>query len=145
MQVYTDGSCRFQTGAWAWWNADTNDHDTGGEIPSTNQRMELQAALEALDHHLDDEELVIISDSAYLVNCINERWYEGWSRKSGDLWRNKRGKRIENADIWKPLLGLVEAHGTVSFEWVKGHAGDPGNERADKLAEEMVLLAMGDC
>lgn len=102
--------------------------------------MELYAAWDAIDHHMDDEELVIISDSQYLVNAVNEMWYAEWI---ANRWRNARGKRIENQDIWRPLTNLVIAHGWVSFEWVRGHTNVYGNVMADKLANEVVSLAIG--
>lgn len=141
MRVYTDGSCRMGIGGWAWWNQDTGESESGVESPSTNQRMELYAALDAIDTYLDDRYLVIISDSAYLVNCFIDGWWVKW-RANG--WRNRDGKPIENQDIWEPLINLVEHHGTVQFEKVKGHSGVPGNERADALAARVVELAMGD-
>lgn len=142
MRVYTDGGCRKTVGGWAWYNEDTLEYESGVEVPSTNQRMELLAALDALDHHLDDEELCIVSDSQYLVNCFKNRWFERWERNG---WRNNKGFPIENQDLWRALIGLYKAHGSVEFEWVRGHAGIFGNEKADQLCTSVILLAMGDC
>lgn len=140
-RVYTDGSCKLAVGGWAWYNDDTDEFESGVEVPSTNQRMELYAALDAIDHHLDYPELVIISDSAYLVNCMNDEWYLAWMERN---WHTAKGNAIANVDIWKPLIGLAQAHGHVSFEWVKGHNGDIGNERVDAIARSTMELALGD-
>lgn len=141
MYVYTDGSCRMTVGGWAWWNEWTEESESGVEVPSTNQRMELYAALDAVDHHLDDPELVIVSDSAYLVNCMNDEWHLAWEARN---WHTAKGSKVANQDIWRPLLGLCDSHGSVKFQWVKGHSGDPGNDMADKLATYASALALGD-
>lgn len=131
MIVYTDGSCRMNVGGWAWWNDATKESDCGFSRGTTNQRMELQAALEAIDSHLDDEHLIIVSDSAYLVNCFKQKWYVNWEKNG---WMGHKGKPVANADIWQKLLGLVRDNGHVEFMWVKAHNGNPGNEKADSIA-----------
>lgn len=136
MRVYTDGSCQNRVGGWGWWCQDTGESMSGVETISTNQRMELKAALEAINDHFTDPELVIISDSAYLVNCFGERWWVKWLQNG---WLGSKNKEISNRDIWEPLLELVQAHGNVKFEWVKGHNGDVGNEKADALAVGAVI------
>ena len=136
MRVYTDGSCRSGTGGWAWWNEHTNQSCSGVETESTNQRMELKAALEAINEFFTDPELVIISDSAYLVNCFGEKWWAKWVQNG---WIGNKGNEIVNRDIWEPLLEIVQEHGAVKFEWVKGHSGVPGNEKVDKLASAAVI------
>lgn len=139
MRVYTDGSCRRTSGGWAWYNMTTEENDSGFSHGTTNQRMELTAALEAIDAFLDDPHLVIVSDSAYLVNCFNDKWYEAWERNH---WRKRDGEKVSNSDIWKRLLALVRENGNVRFEWVKSHNGDPGNEMADQLAQACSLIAL---
>jgi ribonuclease HI len=129
--VYTDGSCRMNVGGWAWWNDGTKESDSGFSHGTTNQRMELQAALEAVDSHLDDKHLVILSDSQYVVNCFKQKWYVNWEKNN---WVGYQGKPIANADIWQKLLALVRENGNVEFKWVKAHNGNPGNEMADGLA-----------
>jgi ribonuclease HI len=136
MRVYTDGACRNKVGGWAWWNADTDESRSGVETPTTNQRMELRAALEAMNEHFNDKELTIVSDSAYVVNCFGQKWWIKWLANG---WIGSKGKELANRDIWEPLLELVQQHGTVQFEWVKGHSGDPGNDKVDALAVEEVL------
>lgn len=135
MRVYTDGSCRNGVGGWAWWCEDTEESRAGVESKSTNQRMELQAALEAVNEFFLDSELVIVSDSAYLVNCFGDKWYVKWFATG---WLTGDGKDVANRDIWEPLLEIVESHGNVKFEWVKGHSGVKGNEIADALATDAV-------
>lgn len=131
MRIYTDGSCRSEVGGWAWWCPHTNEWKNGSESGSTNQRMELYAALDAIKTHYNEPDLTIISDSQYLVNCFGERW---WVRWLDNGWIGSNHKGISNRDIWEPLLQVVKSHGKVKFEWVKGHSGDVNNEKADTLA-----------
>lgn len=131
MRVYTDGACQNQIGGWGWWNPETETGMNGIEIGSTNQRMELKAALEAINEHFTDADLTIVSDSRYVVDCFGKKWWATWVQNG---WFNVKGGEIANRDIWEPLLEVVQSHGNVSFEWVKGHSGVEGNEKADKLA-----------
>lgn len=131
MRVYTDGSCQKGVGGWGWWCQEEDKSCSGVETVSTNQRMELKAALEAINEYFTDPDLVIVSDSAYVVNCFGEKWWVKWLQNG---WIGSKDKEISNRDLWEPLLELVQEHGTVKFEWVKGHNGDVGNEKADKLA-----------
>jgi ribonuclease HI len=131
--VYTDGACTGNPGpgGWAWAVADGR-HDSGAERRTTNQRMELTAVLEAVGALPGP--LRIVSDSAYVVNCFRDRWYEGWRRRG---WRNAAGKPVANRDLWEPLIDAYLARrGELSFEWVKGHSGDPMNDLVDRLAVE---------
>lgn len=114
------------------------EFNSGSMQPTTNQRMELYAALDAVDTFLDDPHLVIVSDSAYLVNCFRDKWYENWEKYA---WTGHAGKPVANTDIWRALLALVRENGNVRFEWVKGHSGDEGNDRADQLAQEACYKA----
>jgi ribonuclease HI len=136
VKVYTDGACRDGVGGWGWWCPATKEWRSGDEAPSTNQRMELMAALEAVNHFYDTKNLVIISDSSYLVNCFGERWWIKWVQNG---WISSRNKEVLNRDIWEPLLEMVEKHGNIKFIWVKGHSGDAGNEKADELATGAVI------
>ncbi len=136
MRVYTDGACRNNIGGWAWYNADNGEWRHGVETSSTNQRMELKAALEAINEHFLDADLVIVSDSRYVVDCFGEKWWAKWVQNG---WLGTKGGEIVNRDLWEPLLEIVQDHGNVKFEWVKGHNGDPGNEKADELAVGAVL------
>jgi ribonuclease HI len=104
----------------------------GGERNTSNQRMELTACIKALEAiKAKDKPVIIYSDSAYLVNCMNERWYERWRRNG---WKNVKKKPVENRELWERLLQLLEDR-NVRFEKVPGHAGVELNERADELAQ----------
>ena len=105
---------------------------------STNQRMEIKAALEAVRAHPGP--LEVVSDSTYVVNCFRDRWYAGWMRKG---WLNSQRKPVANRDLWEPLIELVLARGDVTFRWVKGHSGDPMNDLVDVLAVEAALKQEG--
>lgn len=131
--VYTDGACLGNPGpgGWAWVRTD-GPWSRGGEDPSTNQRMEIAAVLDALQVHGDDDgPIEVRSDSTYVVNCFRDRWWEGWLRRG---WKSSQRKPVANRDLWEPLIDLVRARGDVSFTWVKGHSGDPMNDLADALA-----------
>jgi ribonuclease HI len=132
--VYTDGACSGNPGpgGWAWAGApDGVRHGEGGEAPTTNQRMEVAAVLDALRVHADGP-VVIVSDSTYVVKCFQDRWWEGWLRKG---WRNSQRQPVANRDLWEPLISLYRARaGEITFRWVKGHSGDPMNDLVDELA-----------
>lgn len=131
--VYTDGSCYPNPGAggWGWTAPALGEEDNGGSKHSTNQRMEITAAWKAVQSLSLRGPVTVISDSAYVVNCFKEHWYVKWRQRG---W--KRGKSlIANRDLWEPFIDLVEVR-DVQFMWIKGHAGDFHNERADVLATE---------
>lgn len=130
-QVFTDGACSGNPGpgGWAWATRDGRQ-GTGGEPNTTNQRMELTAVLEAL--RALPGPLEIHSDSTYVVNCINDRWYEGWVARG---WKNSQRKPVANRDLWEPLIELyLERQDELTFRWVKGHSGNPMNDLVDGLA-----------
>lgn len=105
---------------------------SGGERNTSNQRMELTACIKALEAITAKEKPVeIYSDSAYLVNCMHQRWYDRW-QKNG--WKNARKQPVENRDLWQRLLDLLDGR-KVRFHKVEGHAGVALNERADELAQ----------
>jgi ribonuclease HI len=92
--------------------------------------MEIRAVLEAL--RALDGEVLVVSDSTYVVNCFRDRWWEGWLRKG---WVNSQRKAVANRDLWEPLVTLYQARqGEVSFRWVKGHSNDPMNDLVDAMA-----------
>lgn len=134
-EVYTDGACAGNPGpgGWAWAVAD-GPRASGGEPVTTNQRMELTAALEAV--RALDGDLVVVSDSTYVVNCFRNGWWRGWHERN---WTNAAKKPVANRDLWEPLIDLVLTRGNVTFRWVKGHAGDPMNELVDQLAVAAVV------
>ena len=131
--VYTDGACSGNPGpgGWAWAVVD-GPFAAGPAMHTTNQRMEVTAAFEALV--ANEGQLEIRSDSTYVVNCFRDRWWEGWLARG---WRNSQRKDVANRDLWEPFLASYQARGgakAITFTWVKGHAGDPWNERVDELA-----------
>lgn len=131
--VYTDGSCLGNPGPGGWaWAVPGGRWASGHEARTTNQRMEVSAVIQAL--RALDGPVVVVSDSAYVVNCFQQRWWEGW-RKRG--WRNASGQPVANRDLWESLLALVlEGDRRVELRKVKGHSGDPMNELVDQLANE---------
>lgn len=130
--MYTDGACQGNPGPGGWaWAVPGGRWASGAEAVSTNQRMEVKAALDAVESL--DGPLSVVSDSTYVVNCFEDRWYVGWQQRG---WRNKAGRPVANQDLWKPLVELVVARGDVRFSWVKGHSGDVMNDLVDRLAVE---------
>lgn len=102
---------------------------SGYEAKTTNQRMEVTAAFEAVRRI--PEKLEIISDSTYVVKCFTDGWWQGWIKRG---WKNAKKEPIANRDLWEPFIELVNKRGDVTFTWVKGHSGHPMNDAADKLA-----------
>jgi ribonuclease HI len=105
----------------------------GGERQTTNQRMEIQAVLEAIRTLADQfpgRPIDVVSDSTYVVNCFRDKWWVRWEQNG---WRNTQRKPVANADLWQPLIALVKAN-PVTFRWVKGHSGDRLNDLVDQLA-----------
>ena len=126
-----DGSALGNPGPAGWgWYIDDERWDHGGWAHGTNNMGELTAVLNLLQQtaHLE-EDLHVICDSKYVINSIT-RWMPGWKRKG---WRTAGGGPVKNADLWQRLEAEAARH-EVAWHWVKGHAGDPGNERADQLA-----------
>jgi ribonuclease HI len=103
----------------------------GGDPLTTNNRMELMAAIQALETLRRPATVSLHTDSTYLLNGIT-KWIEGWQRNG---WKTAARKPVKNEDLWRRLVEAMKPH-EVSWEWVKGHAGDPGNERADALARQ---------
>ncbi|CAN5774999.1 ribonuclease HI [soil metagenome] len=132
--VYTDGACSGNPGpgGWAWAVAPTGSPSgSGGEPSTTNQRMEILAALEALTALRGERApIVVMSDSTYVVNCFRDRW---WARWQANGWRNSKKQPVANADLWRPLVSLVAETG-ATFQWVKGHSGDVMNDVVDEMA-----------
>lgn len=135
--IYTDGACKGNPGpgGWgAWLSSGGHDKELfGGERETTNNRMELTAPIEALASLKRSCDVVVYLDSEYVRKGITE-WIIGWQRRG---WKTADGKPVKNADLWQRLDALRKLH-TVDWRWVKGHAGDPGNERADMLANKGV-------
>ena len=132
--VYTDGACSGNPGpgGWAWAVApDGEPNASGGDPSTTNQRMELRAALEALQTLSPSGDTIrVVSDSLYVVKCFTDKWWVRWERNG---WRNTKKQPVANADLWKPLVEF-ERVGNVEWGWVKGHSGDRLNDLVDRLA-----------
>jgi len=103
---------------------------SGGFKKTTNNRMELMAAIIGLEALTKPCEVVIYSDSQYVVKAFNEHWLEGWVKKG---WKRGKNEQVKNVDLWKRLMKAMEPH-KVNYEWVRGHNGHPMNERCDVLA-----------
>ena len=134
IKVYTDGACRGNPGPGGWGvYIQLNDEEKdlyGGNSETTNNQMEMQAALEALKYLEDKNEVIeLYTDSNYLRQGITE-WIHKWKLNN---WRTAAKKPVANRDLWIEISDLNEKM-NVKWNWVKGHAGDPGNERADQLA-----------
>ena len=134
IKVYTDGACRGNPGPGGWGvYIQLNDEEKdlyGGNPETTNNQMEMQAALEALKYLKDKNEVIeLYTDSNYLRQGITE-WIHKWKLNN---WRTAAKKPVANRDLWIEISDLNEKM-NVHWNWVKGHAGDPGNERADQLA-----------
>ena len=127
--VYTDGACLGNPGPGGWgWVIPNGPFQSGACPDTTNQRMELTAALRALREITGP--VLVVSDSTYLVNCFRDGWWEGWLRRG---WLNANRRAVANRDLWEPLVERYR-EGGVRFQWVKGHGGDRWNGVADWLA-----------
>jgi ribonuclease HI len=135
--IYTDGACSGNPGVGGWGavmttassNGDVVKEISGGATLTTNNRMELQAAISALNTLKEPCVVDLYTDSQYVQKGITE-WINGWVRNG---WKNSKKEPVKNADLWQELLEAVKPH-SVTWRWVRGHAGDVGNERADTLA-----------
>ncbi len=135
VQIYTDGGCDPNPGPGGWGAvliAGLRTREISGADPdTTNNRMEITAAISALRLLNQPCEVTVFTDSQYLRKGITE-WIDGW-RANG--WKKANGRPVENADLWRELLSVLEPH-RVRWEWIRGHRGNPLNERADQLAGE---------
>lgn len=141
VDLFTDGACKGNPGpgGWgAWLRSGTHERELcGGELETTNNRMELTAVIEGLRALKRAVEVHVHTDSTYVQQGITE-WIHGWKRNG---WRTKAKHPVKNADLWQTLDELVQTQ-TISWHWVKGHAGHEGNERADALANRGVELVL---
>jgi len=133
VEIYTDGACRGNPGPGGWGalllNCDYEREICGGEADTTNNRMELLAAIEALSALKKPCEVVLYTDSVYVQKGITE-WLENWKARG---WRTAARKPVKNDDLWRRLDEVAAQH-RIEWCWVKGHDGNHGNERADELA-----------
>ncbi len=133
--IYTDGACSGNPGPGGWGAllkyGKVEKQLKGGAAETTNNRMELTATIEALNALKRPCNVKLYTDSQYVKNGITQ-WIHGWKRNG---WKTSAKKPVKNAELWQALDEALARH-TVSWNWVKGHAGDPGNETADQLARE---------
>jgi len=133
--IYTDGACKGNPGSGGWgailMYGENKKELSGGEISTTNNRMELVAVISALEALKMPCEVKLHTDSQYIANAINLGWLESWKLKG---WKRKGGE-VKNLDLWVKLVPHLETH-KVTFEWVKGHAENEYNNRCDELAVE---------
>jgi ribonuclease HI len=133
VEIWTDGGCKPNPGPGGWAAIlkfrGTVKELSGAEVETTNNRMELTAAAEALTALTRPCTIILHTDSEYLRNGIT-RWHTGWVRKN---WRNAAGDPVKNMDLWKRILDAASQH-RIDWRWVRGHSGNAMNERADQLA-----------
>ena len=137
VSIYADGACKGNPGPGGWGALlSYGRHEKemrGGERETTNNRMELTAAIEALKALKKHCDVMLYTDSMYVKNGI-QKWVDKWKRNN---WKTASGEPVKNQDLWKSLDREVSRH-RISWRWVKGHSGNPGNERADQLANQAV-------
>lgn len=142
--IYTDGACKGNPGPGGWGAllkmGSLEKELFGGELGTTNNRMEMTAVIEALAALKRPCGVTLYLDSEYVRKGITE-WIQGWKARG---WRTAAKAPVKNVDLWQKLDTLVTSSGhKIDWRWVKGHAGDPGNERADSLANKGVERALG--
>ena len=138
--VYTDGACLGNPGPGGWaWAVPDGAYESGADPQTTNQRMEIRAALEAVDALPGP--LEVISDSKYVVQCFTDRWFAKWEANG---WKTSNRTPVLNQDLWRPLVeAFHEREGELTFRWVKGHSGDAMNDVVDRLATEAARRQVG--
>lgn len=140
VEIYTDGACKGNPGAGGWGAllrfGEAEKELFGGEKNTTNNRMELMAAIRALNALTRPCEVILTTDSQYVKQGLND-WLAGWKRNG---WKTASRQPVKNQDLWQALDEACSRH-QIEWRWVKGHAGHDGNERADQLANRGVLEA----
>jgi ribonuclease HI len=135
VEIYTDGACRGNPGPGGWGvlllTDETEKELCGGDIATTNNRMELMAAIQALSALNRRCNVILYTDSEYVRRGISE-WLPNWKKRG---WKTANRKPVKNDDLWRELDDLATQH-DIDWRWVKGHAGNLGNERADQLAND---------
>ena len=140
VEIATDGACKGNPGPGGWGaiiRAGTRERElSGGEKLTTNNRMELTAAIEGLNALKRPCHVTLSTDSRYVMDGLT-KWIHGWQRNG---WRTADKKPVKNAELWQALIDAAAPH-RVEWVWVKGHAGHPDNERADRLASDAAMAA----
>ncbi|MES2339766.1 MAG: ribonuclease HI [Pseudomonadota bacterium] len=140
VEIATDGACKGNPGPGGWGallRFGTKEREmSGGEKPSTNNRMELMAAIKSLEALKQPCRVTLSTDSRYVMDGLT-KWIHGWQRNG---WKTADRKPVKNAELWQALLAAAKPH-RIEWKWVKGHAGHPDNERADKLASDAAMRA----
>lgn len=138
VEIYTDGACRGNPGPGGWgvllrYNG-VEKTLYGAEAETTNNQMELTAAIKGLNAITRPCAVRLVTDSQYVMKGITE-WIENWRKRN---WKGANGKQVKNIELWQQLDAAVKRHPQVEWEWVRGHAGHPENERADQLANQAI-------
>ena len=140
VEIATDGACKGNPGPGGWGalirSGGTEKELSGGELLTTNNRMELMAAIEGLNALKRPCRVTLSTDSRYVMDGLT-KWIKGW-QKNG--WKTAAKQPVKNADLWQALLAAAKPH-RIEWTWVKGHAGHPDNERADRLASDAAVVA----
>ena len=140
VQIFTDGACKGNPGPGGWGAimrmGDKERELSGGEPQTTNNRMEMTAVIEALKALKRPCRVTLSTDSRYVMDGLT-KWIKGWQRNG---WKTADKKPVKNADLWQALIDAAAPH-RIDWQWVKGHAGHPENERADALASAAAIAA----
>ena len=141
IEIFTDGSCKGNPGPGGWGAIIRyGKHEkeiSGGDPDTTNNRMEMSAAIKALQILIEPCHVKLYTDSKYVCDGIT-KWVPGWQRNG---WKTAAKQPVKNTELWQELLEAIKPH-RIDWTWVKGHAGDPDNERADTLASDAALIAV---
>ncbi len=138
VEIFTDGACRGNPGPGGWgvllrYNG-VEKTLSGAERDTTNNRMELTAAIKGLNAITRPCDIVLVTDSEYVKNGIT-LWLDNWRKRN---WKGSNGKQVKNIDLWQQLDAAAKRHEQVIWQWVRGHSGHPENEQADQLANDAI-------